>query len=424
LDYIINFTENSDAVDENELLKLTKRIKNPINAYNAGKHIKYYVITKNAFVVDKEDKFFFQNGIIQGLVKSIGLERLEIKAAQIDVIDGEDIVSIVKNELKNPRNDHDIAYRGSKRFIPKFKTAEKSKNNFYENLTANGLVLVTGGLGGIGTTLCEWLLKEMNTCVLIIGRTDLENDDSQNSILKRNKLKELEQISNRVKYKAIDVTDFRSIKNEVDEMEKAWNAKLTAIFHLAGSLGIPDTKETVTEEIEKHTVIQEKDQSYIDVYRSKILGTIALNQLREGNKNISFVVFSTLYSHFGGISLGAYSSANSFLEPYCALLEKDYPLTYSIHWGMWDQTGISAKVPQSVKITMERNGYYSLNKEQGLNSLKHILYQGTNNCYVGINADSIVMQSAILNGLTPNIDMFFTKSVRANRYAIQWIKLD
>src|SRR6185503_18081760 len=102
---------------------------------------------------------------------------------------------------------------------------------------------ITGGLGGIGTCLSEFLLREYGARLVLVGRTALPERSqwgqlADGTVLARrvgNYLK-LEATRGELMYQAADVCDLPSLQRAVAAAESRWGGRISGIFHLAGEV--------------------------------------------------------------------------------------------------------------------------------------------------------------------------------------------
>ncbi|MBN2535370.1 MAG: amino acid adenylation domain-containing protein [Spirochaetales bacterium] len=413
-------TEIKDYIEMTDLEVLSNHITALANGAAGYFHntLSYIIFSYRAFVVNKGDPFVYENGIIQGLVKSVRLEKKNIEVKQVDIDETGlmSLANIIKGEINERIHKRDIAYRDGKRYTPVFTDAFQSDGNHSSGLFhKNDMVLVTGGLGGIGIRVCEWLLKDLQVKVLIIGRTDLDAETGAGVMAKKQKMEYLESFGKNVMYVSGDILEPGFVEESVREMEEKWSTRLGVIIHLAGCLSRPVTPGKLHwDEIEEHFMDKEQQESYTDVYMAKVSGTVVLNELRKTREKAGLIVFSSVNGHFGGASLSAYAAGNSFIEPFCEHIRSRYPKTYSFHFSMWDGVGMNDRTAGWIKDGLEKNGYSLINEDEGMSSLKYMLAHREHNCYIGLDRTAGILQSVLSINLTPVLDVFFCINEKGN----------
>ncbi|WP_432402985.1 thioester reductase domain-containing protein [Wukongibacter sp. M2B1] len=383
---------------------------------------RYMVITKNAFSVEKEDISIGENAIIQGFLRSMEQEHPRLHCANIDFdkLNLKDINELIFKEMISTAKDNEVAYREKTRYLPRFeKLIEKENKPITNVLEKEGLFLVTGGLGGIGINVCKWLLKKFNGKLLIVGETDIDDEFSEVSRVRKNAMNDLRNISNEVIYKCGNVKSQQFLDRIVMEAEEQWNTSLSAIIHLAGAVSQKkDYHNSHWDELEEHLIKNEAFESYEKVFDSKIFGTIALQNLRESREqDITFIAFSSVNGHFGGVSLSAYSSGNSFLEEFCCGVSKKYNKTYCMNWTTWHGIGMSESIPEAFRTISQRDGFYSINADEGILSMEFILSQDISSCFIGLINYNEKFGFEIKDKLVENIDIFFVQDGKDSNIA-------
>ncbi|MBN2534687.1 MAG: SDR family NAD(P)-dependent oxidoreductase, partial [Spirochaetales bacterium] len=411
---IVSDTECNDSMEEDTFMYMTNRILDPVKAmsvHKPGNRLRYLVVTEKTFSF-RNDEYIYCNGIVQGLVMSAGLELDYLTTVQIDLehMDKTTTGAVVLDELKNGVADQIVAYRDNTRFIPYFEHAAPiEKEEGPDTLEENGFILVTGGLGGVGYEVSRWLLDRAGKDVLIIGRTPVNDSSDPRSMDKKKLLETLEGYRGRVKYESGHITDYEFLKRVTGHCAKEWGKRLTGIFHLAGILSKPkQTGVSHWEEFTEHFITCEPADSYSDVYQTKIKGVIALNKLRQDDKTMLMVVFSSVNGHFGGAGLSAYAAGNSFIEHYCDYIRQEYPRTYCLHWTMWENIGMSQNAPQWMIDVSSAKGFGMIKVSRGLLSLSYILANRIKNCFIGLDNRKIPLQYRLYGDFTPVLNVFYT----------------
>lgn len=342
----------------------------------------FYLIIGNSYVLDEKDKFTLVNGYIHGILRSFFLENPFVQGRIIDIDKKSlsDIADIVLQECSVSVRDKEVAYRNGKRYVMKFfqQTEYTAESYGNELIGKNKLYVVTGGIGEVGYEISRWLIQQMNAKILIIGRNQIDNS-------KRNRLLSLRKLTPYVHYVFGDITDGDFLENEIQHIECIWNTELAAIYHIAGNLSISG-RDKHWKNIYQHFVNNESIDSFEEVMESKVFGTLALTQLRkEIGKNVPCVLFGSVTGHFGGVSLGAYAGAHSFMETYSRFKQLKGEKIYYIAWSSWKDLGLSSGLPQAYKTSGRKKNFDSISVKEGIASLLYILMNKWNNIYVGLN---------------------------------------
>ncbi|TKJ03097.1 KR domain-containing protein, partial [Bacillus cereus] len=97
------------------------------------------------------------------------------------------LINQLVEECLSNTNDKMIAYRGNKRFVQTYEPLQLEQPAKEKlPLRKNGVYLITGGLGGIGTILAKHLAQTVQANLVLLTRTGLPNRDEWDMHLKEN----------------------------------------------------------------------------------------------------------------------------------------------------------------------------------------------------------------------------------------------
>jgi NAD(P)-dependent dehydrogenase (short-subunit alcohol dehydrogenase family) len=211
-----------------------------------------------------------------------------------------------------------------------------------QRLRQGGVYLLTGGLGGIGGVLAEWLAREYKAKLVLVGRTPLpqrsdwddwldkhESGDSISQAIQ--KVRQLEKLGATVLPVAADVAVAERMKEVVAEARTAFK-EIHGVFHAAGVI--------------RDNLIQLKSPRDIeDVFSAKVYGTQVLDEIFRDAALDFMVLFSSTSAYIaptGQIDyVGASAFVNAFAES-CAGQRK-YPVT-AISLGIWKDVGMGGQL--------------------------------------------------------------------------------
>jgi acyl transferase domain-containing protein/acyl carrier protein len=242
-------------------------------------------------------------------------------------------------------NEPEVAFRGSQRLVRHFEPLRLPKPPEKETiLKKKGVYLVTGGLGGIGLQLAEFIARSLQARLILTGRSPfppaqawnqwLETNDPQDPVsIKIRKIRELEQLGAEVLVLCADISHYEQMQTVVNEVKKKWGC-INGVIHASGFHG--------------GGVIQRQTRETIGhILASKVKGTLILNHLLK-NEPLDFMVLtssaSALLPEFGEVGYGA---ANVFLDAFAHYNTSiKGRFTTSINWGRWRGRGLSVQIEE------------------------------------------------------------------------------
>lgn len=199
-------------------------------------------------------------------------------------------------------------------------------------LREDATYLITGGLGGLGLKLAQWLVNRGARHLLLLGRSGVTDQS-------RAQVEALKRPGVEIAVRKCDVGNRAEIAAVLTRAGQEM-PPLGGIFHLAGMLD--------------DGVLREQNRERFDrVMSAKVHGAWHLHELTldrgtwySGSLDL-FVLFSSAAAILGSPGQGNYASANAFLD---ALAHHRRGLklpALSVNWGSWDEVGMAARLKQS-----------------------------------------------------------------------------
>ncbi|MFN8578575.1 MAG: amino acid adenylation domain-containing protein [Candidatus Sericytochromatia bacterium] len=319
-----------------------------LNNYN--KKFNITIVVNELHKITGSERINPHKSLIIGPSKVINQEYKNITCKIID-IDKDSSVKNIFNEL----NSHDslISYRNNYKWEQKFDKVKLDKEHKNNYLKEKGTYLITGGLGGIGLSIAEFLSKDYQANLILINRfTDPLDDLSLSS-----KLVELENLGSEIILKKANVINYSTLEKAfIEALDKF--ERIDGIIHTAG--------------LASDKLIHQRNTDDNSVLDTKIQATKNLARLAEKFNCDFLFLCSSLNSLLGGVGQVEYTSANAFLDSFSELYQNSELKVISTNWGAWKNVGMAEKnnknLPESLKNSNE-----SMTVEEGIEVFKLIM---------------------------------------------------
>jgi acyl-CoA synthetase (AMP-forming)/AMP-acid ligase II/NAD(P)-dependent dehydrogenase (short-subunit alcohol dehydrogenase family)/acyl carrier protein len=337
---------------------------------------------------------------VLGLLKAAAQELPWLRVCHVDLPFGQtqDNSKLLLHELHEDRSEQEIAYRNGQRLVPRLQNIDWKKTPKKPiPFKQGGMYLVSGGLGGIGVEIAQYLLKNYDAKLLLLGRTPLPDKETwaSHSMSGDDKIAQqiaayqaLEQLGGKVRYEAVDICNLEKLQSCVKQATTDWQCELEGVIHLAGNAP-------------ERMLVDETHNSLTEVLRPKVLGTWTLHQLLQDKPNSVFIGFSSLASFFGGAMVGSYSAANTFLDYFSHEQRHIHSLrSYCFAWAMWDGVGMSRH--SLARDLLQTKGYQAVSVYQGLSSMLIGLHYDREQLLIGIDGGNRNIQRYLDRVVSPS----------------------
>jgi len=231
-----------------------------------------------------------------------------------------------------------VAYRNRKRFVQTYQPLQLTRDAIVPAFRQQGVYLLTGGLGGIGLTVAEYLAREVQARLVLLGRSSLPGKDEWAGWLATHPAEEristqirriqaIEALGSEVIVLSVDVADAGQLQQALSEA-RAHFGVLHGVFHGAG------TSETAA-----FKAVQEIGPAECAMhFRPKVHGLYALAEAVADIPLDFCLLYSSLASILGGLGFVGYTAANIFMDA-CADQHNQHLSSstpwISINWDTW-----------------------------------------------------------------------------------------
>jgi NADPH:quinone reductase-like Zn-dependent oxidoreductase/3-oxoacyl-(acyl-carrier-protein) synthase/acyl carrier protein len=220
--------------------------------------------------------------------------------------------------------------------------------------TDDGFVLVTGGLGVLGTQVAEWLGKQQVKAMSLLGRSGRPGDNQAAALAITSPASAV--FNALVTMAACDVSASEGIVDAMQYHQQNSSSTeertLKGILHAAGVLV-------------DATLASQRFQGLQDVFGPKADAALAL-QRHAPDVPVAFqVLFSSVAALLGSPGQANYSAANALLDALAGATQQSGLAATSVQWGAWAGAGMAAG-DSGTAARVERTGMALLPPPQGL----------------------------------------------------------
>ena len=216
--------------------------------------------------------------------------------------------------------------------------------------------LVTGGLGGIGCAVAEWLVDQGASTIVLNGRRDPDADAEE-------AIDALRRRGVRIEVELADVTDTAA----VDAMLARIDAKLPPLGGVIHSVGV----------LSDAALTNQTWASFEQVLWPKIVGAWHLHRATMDRDLDLFILFSSRVGVMGNPGQANHAAANAFLDQLAGHRRALGLPGQAIAWGAWSEIGEAAEQRDRIEQRRAALGGRWFTPQQGLRALEGLVRQDT-----------------------------------------------
>jgi NAD(P)-dependent dehydrogenase (short-subunit alcohol dehydrogenase family)/acyl carrier protein len=277
----------------------------------------------------------------------------------------EQLVDQIGAELRGRSSDLTVAYRGPQRWVQCIEPVPlPAVTEEQLPLRQQGVYLITGGLGGIGLALGEYLARQVRARLVLTGRTTLparEEWDRRLAITneedavasKIRQVKRLEELGAEVLVVEADVADLEQMQAVISQVHRCFG-DLHGVIHTAGTPG--------------GGLIQLKMPAVAaGVLAPKVKGTLVLEAVLKDLRLDFIVLCSSLAALTAEVGQVDYCAANTFLDSFAFYHTAQRRVqTISINWDTWQEVGMAVNMQKTYRNALKYNTEVEKNLQNGI----------------------------------------------------------
>ena len=221
-------------------------------------------------------------------------------------------------------------------------------NKFYPEAS----YLITGGLGGLGLQVANWMIEQGARHLVLMGRSAPSADA----------LKAIAAMEENGAVVAVVRGDV-SRSSDVERIFSGIESKglpLRGIIHAAGVL-------------DDGVLMQQQWPRFAKVLAPKVQGAWLLHRCSRDLPLDFFILFSSVSAVLGSAGQANYAAANTFMDALAHYRRAQGLPGLSINWGPWAKVGMAASLDDQNRGRMIDRGLSPIDPEQGLRVVDFLL---------------------------------------------------
>jgi acyl transferase domain-containing protein/acyl carrier protein len=391
-----------------------------LNLPPGGTSIQLDVISSQLQEITSEESLCPEKATLLGACRVIPQEHPALQCRSIDIVLTDDgglsaaMLDQLVMELATTSSERVVAYRGKHRWVQALdKIQLDPPAHPTSGLRPAGVYIITGGLGGIGLVLAEFLARAVTPKLALIGRSGLPSREAWDRIVadadsnsdaadKIRSVRALEAHGAEVLVLSADVADPAQMEAAIAQIRSRFGT-IHGVIHAAGVPG--------------GGVIQLKTAEVAEqVLQPKVHGTRILSTLLQDMPLDFLVLCSSGASLAGGVGQIDYCAANAFLDSFaCYHSASSATPTIAINWDTWQNIGmaVNTKVPENMQMLREASFKVAIAPQEGTKVFHRVINSGLPQVLVSTQAWEIRLQQ--LSMLTAAVVEAHTEAMQTTK---------
>lgn len=312
------------------------------------------VIANNMHEVTGGDSLNPLLTILLGLVRTVPREYENISSRCIDINfppdednSSEELLSSLLSQVNRDPVDPLVVLRGPYCWRPTLQPLTLPNSGTANlPLRKGGVYLITGGMGGVGLALAEYLAGRVGARLILTGRSAIPRREHWQEWLRTHpaadgtsetirSLQKLESLGGKVLAFSADVCDAQQMADVIGKSEKEFGS-VNGIIHAAGIMG--------------GGIIQLKTAAALrEALAAKVDGSLVIAELFKEHSLEFMLLCSSLSAFSPRLGQMDYCAANAFLDAFAHFRSRRAGFTVAVNWERWKNLGMSRAIEENHK---------------------------------------------------------------------------
>jgi acyl transferase domain-containing protein len=288
-----------------------------------------------------------------GLGRTIAMEHPELWGGLVDVdaIEPASLARVLSAAI-DQRAEDELAIRGARTFVSRLRRSEAVAGTSQPALSREATYLVTGGTGGMGLRVSQWLAGQGAGHLVLLSRR-VPDERAEAAIAG------MRAAGAKVITRCVDVADSAALTALIADV-RATLPPIRGVMHIAG---VFDDRVLVRQDWER----------FERVLAPKLRGGWLLDRLTADLDLDFFVSFSSGASFLAPVGLANYAAANAFTDALAHDRRRRGRPAVAINWGPWERIGMAEAVGGQREQQWGAAGFSAMTAAEGLQILGRLM---------------------------------------------------
>ncbi|MBE9147948.1 alpha/beta fold hydrolase, partial [Coleofasciculus sp. LEGE 07092] len=255
-------------------------------------------------------------------------------------------------QIWQPDGEKQVALRSHHRYVPRLVRSQEQASPAPLNLRDDGTYLITGGLGGLGLKVAQWMVQRGAKSIVLVGRSHPSPGATE-------AVRSLERSGAKVVVQQVDVSQVAQVARCLKDISESL-PPLRGVIHGAGIL-------------DDGVLLHQDWQQFVNVLTPKVQGAWNLHSLTQEIPLDFFILFSSAAALLNPPGQGNHAAANRFLDTLAHHRQQQGLPALTINWGAWAEVGAAAKPDVGKRLMLQ--GVDTIAWEQGIQALEQLMQQ-------------------------------------------------
>ena len=297
--------------------------------------------------------------VMSGVASMLGAEMSRVTARTVDIDADADVVAVAQAELGSQDEISVAAWRDGERLSPQMVPLATQTGSF--NVPADGAIVISGGLGGLGREIAVWLAAKGTKSLVLMGHRSLperstwasSSDDRVAAVLA------LEAAGVSVITYSGALDDVEPLTAFLHDVREQFGA-IRGLIHCAGKVSAGEA-----------SFVRKTAADWTSVLTPKVNGLTTLMTALEDDALAFSVLFSSVSAVVPRLAVGLsdYAAANGFMDHLAAYWQARGRNVRSVQWPNWIEAGLG----ETQSPHYSALGFRGLTTARGLGFLEQVL---------------------------------------------------